>query len=256
MVQPPLPPPASVGSRLYTFGGNFLQTFYHATAMLLGGEEYEWVTWPGRVLRIAFLFVVLILVSTYTANLAAFFSRPTVVIEGPQTYAELRDAIVCVPVENRFLDDFVKKQIWMPLPEGQTMFGFMGEMGDGEIGETGASDDQGGEGGEAVDINMREKESSEDESNFDLILSEREQWCHDAVKHGQADAWFGTRYGARSQAECCTRGCHLIPRCSLERTCVGVHCSYRCLHKSCRNTEGTACNHICLTAALPSTCQP
>eukprot|EP00662_Eupelagonemidae_sp_cell21_P022182 gene22182-7198_t len=26
---------------------------YHSLAAMLSGEDYEWVTWPGKVLRIA-----------------------------------------------------------------------------------------------------------------------------------------------------------------------------------------------------------
>jgi hypothetical protein len=44
----------------------------------------------------------------------------------------------------------------------------------------------------------------------------------------------------------CTRGCHWIPHMfALMVFLSGVHSSYRCHHKSCRNPEGrfTACEH-------------
>eukprot|EP00662_Eupelagonemidae_sp_cell21_P056666 gene56666-biopygen117700 len=49
---------------------------YHAWAFLMGGEDFEWLNWPGRCMRLTFLFLVLILAATYTANLAAFFTAP------------------------------------------------------------------------------------------------------------------------------------------------------------------------------------
>ena len=59
--------------------------FYHSWAMLLGGEvtvsfhsycqthlthpqDYQFLTWPSRVFRIAMLFFIVILTSTYTAK--------------------------------------------------------------------------------------------------------------------------------------------------------------------------------------------
>ena len=53
----------------------------------------DFVAWQG--FTHGFLFVVLILVSTYTANLAAFFNRPAFEIVGPQNYAQALDATVC-----------------------------------------------------------------------------------------------------------------------------------------------------------------
>jgi hypothetical protein len=69
---------------------------YHAWAAMLGGEDYEWVNWPGRILRLSILFLVLLTGSTYTANLAAFFTKPRFVIHGPKDMASLRDAVACM----------------------------------------------------------------------------------------------------------------------------------------------------------------
>ena len=76
---------------------SFIQAFYHAWAFLLGGEDIEWPSAPAKLLRLALLFLVLILASTYTANLAAFFNKPSFTIGGPKNYDELRVATACQP---------------------------------------------------------------------------------------------------------------------------------------------------------------
>jgi len=68
---------------------------YHTWTALLGGEDYEWLTLPARMLRMSLLFIVLICVSTYTANLAAFFNKPSFQIGGPTTLEELRTSSAC-----------------------------------------------------------------------------------------------------------------------------------------------------------------
>ena len=45
----------------------------------------EWLTWPLKILRTGLLFLVLIVQATYTANLAAFLSAPSIEIHGPAT---------------------------------------------------------------------------------------------------------------------------------------------------------------------------
>ena len=50
--------------QLVGFISNLGYTTYHAFSLLMGGEEYEWLTWPGRLLRVGTLFMALILVST------------------------------------------------------------------------------------------------------------------------------------------------------------------------------------------------
>ena len=61
-----------------------LDTLYDAWVTFLGGEEREAITWPERIVRVAFLFFILITVSTYTANLAAFFTQSGVTVHGPK----------------------------------------------------------------------------------------------------------------------------------------------------------------------------
>lgn len=63
---------------------SLLHSHYHTFAAYLQGDDYEWVSGPERLLRLGLLFLVLISISTYTANLAAFFTAPNVVIHGPK----------------------------------------------------------------------------------------------------------------------------------------------------------------------------
>jgi len=73
------------------------KVLYHTSAACLGGEDYEWMTWPARLLRLSLLLCVLVLVSTYTANLASFFTKPTIIVHGPKQMNELPNNRVCVP---------------------------------------------------------------------------------------------------------------------------------------------------------------
>ncbi len=56
----------------------------------------EWLTWPLKILRTGLLFLVLIVQATYTANLAAFLSAPSIEIHGPTTMDGLAESVVCV----------------------------------------------------------------------------------------------------------------------------------------------------------------
>ena len=44
----------------------FVKSVYHMLGALLGGEDYEWLTWPLRIMRVGLLLVVLIVQATYT----------------------------------------------------------------------------------------------------------------------------------------------------------------------------------------------
>lgn len=81
-----------------------MKCVYHAWAAILGGEDAEWITWPAKILRIGFLFFILISVSTYTANLAAFFTTPSFILHGPKNMKELKESTACTLMEN---EDFV-----------------------------------------------------------------------------------------------------------------------------------------------------
>ena len=73
-------------------------SLYRTTAVCLGGEESEWAysaKWSVRLLRTALLLCVLVLVATYTANLAAFFTEDSTVVYGPKSFAELNEATGC-----------------------------------------------------------------------------------------------------------------------------------------------------------------
>jgi hypothetical protein len=80
-------------------GGGAATYTYHALAALLGGDEYDLYHVPrlglGRLYRLGLLFLVLVFGATYTANLAAFLTKPTFTLHGPQSVAELRHATVC-----------------------------------------------------------------------------------------------------------------------------------------------------------------
>mmetsp|Transcript_21430 Transcript_21430/g.40822 ORF Transcript_21430/g.40822 Transcript_21430/m.40822 type:complete len:510 (+) Transcript_21430:65-1594(+) len=71
------------------------QGTYHSLAAYLGGDDYGWVTAPERMLRVGLLFFVLIVVSTYTANLASFFTEVEYTVHGPQEMGDLKDFTVC-----------------------------------------------------------------------------------------------------------------------------------------------------------------
>jgi hypothetical protein len=87
-------------SRAHFRPGTFVRTSvkasYHTLAACFGGEDAEWFTAPERLLRLSLLGLVLVSVSTYTANLAAFFTRETHIVGGPKDYAAFSDARVCV----------------------------------------------------------------------------------------------------------------------------------------------------------------
>ena len=73
----------------------WLRSLYHAWAALLGGEEHESTTWSSRILRMGMLFLILIIGATYTANLAAFFTAPSVIVHGPTDLDSLGKAKIC-----------------------------------------------------------------------------------------------------------------------------------------------------------------
>ena len=73
---------------------------YHATALLLAGDDFEWLRGPGRAFRLGFLFFALVTSATYTANLAAFLTRPNVKVLGPQTMDDLATSVACVEYES------------------------------------------------------------------------------------------------------------------------------------------------------------
>jgi len=71
------------------------QSLYHSFAMLLGGEDYEWVSWPSRIFRLSMLLFTLIIMATYTGNMTNFFLKAGVQLHGPSSMQELREAKAC-----------------------------------------------------------------------------------------------------------------------------------------------------------------
>ena len=71
------------------------QSTYHMAALILSGDDMEYPTAPLRIVRIAALLLALVLTATYTANLAAFFTKTTYLLEGPADYTELLSSAAC-----------------------------------------------------------------------------------------------------------------------------------------------------------------
>jgi hypothetical protein len=71
---------------------------YHAAAALLGGDEYEHARLGrmARLYRLGLLFLVLTFSATYTANLAAFLTKPKFTLHGPRNSQELKLARACL----------------------------------------------------------------------------------------------------------------------------------------------------------------
>jgi len=89
---------SSIEAEVGPLGAGWLalpDAIYDVFAMLLGGEERSWTTWPERILRMSFLYLVLLTTSTYTANLAAFFTSAAWTIHGPGTMSELKSTVAC-----------------------------------------------------------------------------------------------------------------------------------------------------------------
>ena len=99
-----------------------LQMLYHPWAELFGGGDLEWT--PGisaRILRIGWLFFILVSVASYTANLAAFFTAKTYEIRGPQSMMALRSSTACIPDHGN--DEAMAARAAMDWGVGETMAG-------------------------------------------------------------------------------------------------------------------------------------
>ena len=75
--------------------GGFMAWLYHATSVLLDGDEYEWRSAAARLFRIGLLFLALVTTSTYTASLAAVLTTERYELVGPTTFQDLRESTGC-----------------------------------------------------------------------------------------------------------------------------------------------------------------
>ena len=65
---------------------------------VFGADDLEWTgNVSSRLLRLGWLFFILITISSYTANLASFFTAVNFEIVGPQDMTALQSATVCLP---------------------------------------------------------------------------------------------------------------------------------------------------------------
>jgi hypothetical protein len=64
---------------------NLASALYTSLDLYLTGDNYEWGTGPEKVLRTSWLFFPLITLASYTANLAAFFTLPSISVSSPPT---------------------------------------------------------------------------------------------------------------------------------------------------------------------------
>eukprot|EP00931_Biecheleriopsis_adriatica_P115463 TRINITY_DN91249_c0_g1_i1.p1 TRINITY_DN91249_c0_g1~~TRINITY_DN91249_c0_g1_i1.p1 ORF type:complete len:488 (+),score=47.11 TRINITY_DN91249_c0_g1_i1:39-1502(+) len=92
------------------------RTAYHMWIALFGGEDYEWTTGPGRMLRFSLLFFVMLTTATYTANLAAFFVVPAVKLHGPSDMDSLRNSKACYTTKafGNLITPFVSSLVFPP----------------------------------------------------------------------------------------------------------------------------------------------
>ena len=73
-----------------------IRSLYYSAAALLGGDTYEWVGWPSKLVHVCVLFFTLVVLASYTASLTAFMTRPTWAFVGPLTRAELSQQTTCL----------------------------------------------------------------------------------------------------------------------------------------------------------------
>ena len=101
-----------VRNGLITTPSKRVTMLYHATTELLGGGDMEWShNISARLLKIGWLFFILISVSTYTANLAAFFTASGTTIHGPQDMTALRSATMCLPLHGNDAAQFANMEV-------------------------------------------------------------------------------------------------------------------------------------------------
>jgi len=141
------------------------RVYYAWSALLGGGEEFDSITTPARLLRLALLFLVVLITTTYTANLAAFLTEAHMEIKGPSALPDLwTSSVVCTPFDptdpdgghSFAIQSYAQNIIWPRHMPTTT-----------ELEESGAT-------------------SWQDE--------ERNDWCIQQVSEGAADIWVSDRY--------------------------------------------------------------
>eukprot|EP01064_Diplonema_japonicum_P023161 TRINITY_DN33616_c0_g1_i1.p1 TRINITY_DN33616_c0_g1~~TRINITY_DN33616_c0_g1_i1.p1 ORF type:complete len:551 (+),score=51.10 TRINITY_DN33616_c0_g1_i1:56-1654(+) len=85
----------SVSTIQRTPAGALGAAYFAITTLLVGGEGYEVVTYLGRILRMGTLFFVLIINSTYTAELASILTHESRVVDGPTTLNAAKSRRIC-----------------------------------------------------------------------------------------------------------------------------------------------------------------
>lgn len=98
---------------------SWILTLYHSFAILVGGEDYEFLSGPLKLVRLGVLTFVLILVSTYTANLASFFTKPAWSIHGPKDMQDLMTSKACIDwsIDVPKVKPFVGSVPYAPYPD-------------------------------------------------------------------------------------------------------------------------------------------
>ena len=78
-----------------------LELLYHPISMVFGADDLEWTgNLSARLLRLGWMFFILISVSSYTANLASFFTAQSFEVLGPQDMTSLQSATACYPTHS------------------------------------------------------------------------------------------------------------------------------------------------------------
>ena len=92
-------------------------TGYHILISCFG-DDYEWNGGPKRMLKLSYFACILILVSTYTAKLASFFTKPMIKIHGPRSRGELAESTGCVrdAQTGSLYQPYIKSFIYPPWP--------------------------------------------------------------------------------------------------------------------------------------------
>jgi hypothetical protein len=102
---------------------DYFYYLYHVAASILGGDEYEFYSAPpvGRLFRLAILFFVVVIVSTYTANLAAILTRPQYSYGGTLSLEDLQSSVACFRIPRTPGEWIVPKFVSdMLLPQSDT----------------------------------------------------------------------------------------------------------------------------------------